>query len=41
MDKKKKPTVLITGVTGFLGSHIAFLILKDGNYIVKGTVRSI
>ena len=33
------PTVLITGVSGYLGSHVAHVFLKDGGYKVIGTVR--
>jgi len=35
-----QPLVTITGVTGFLGSQIAAVFLKDGKYQVRGTVRS-
>jgi len=31
--------VLITGITGFVGSWVTKLFLNDGNYIVRGTVR--
>ncbi|WP_087018439.1 SDR family oxidoreductase [Thaumasiovibrio subtropicus] len=31
-------TVVVTGITGFLGSHIAVQLLNQG-YIVKGTLR--
>jgi len=34
------PKVLVTGIAGFLGSQIAYLLLKK-NYKVKGTVRSL
>ena len=34
-----KPTVLITGVTGYLGSHVTLLFLEEGSYNVRGTVR--
>lgn len=34
--------VLITGVTGYLGSHIADLLLKiNPNVIILGTTRSL
>lgn len=39
MVESKKPIVLITGVSGYLGSHVALTFLKDGSYIVRGTVR--
>ncbi|XP_076036197.1 uncharacterized protein LOC143022089 isoform X2 [Oratosquilla oratoria] len=32
--------VLVTGVSGFIGSHVAKLLLEDG-YKVRGTVRSL
>jgi len=35
-----QPIVTITGVTGFVGSHVAATFLKDGKYKVRGTVRS-
>jgi nucleoside-diphosphate-sugar epimerase len=31
--------VVITGVSGYLGSHVALVFLKDGGYNVVGTVR--
>lgn len=34
-----KPIVVITGVTGFLGSHVLEQFLRDGTYAVRGTVR--
>ncbi|PCH36133.1 NAD(P)-binding protein [Wolfiporia cocos MD-104 SS10] len=34
-----KPLVLVTGVTGFLGSHIVKLLLEQG-FRVRGTARS-
>lgn len=40
MVDSSKPIVLITGVSGYLGSHVAYSFLKDGTYTVKGTVRS-
>jgi nucleoside-diphosphate-sugar epimerase len=30
---------MITGVSGYLGSHVALTFLKDGTYNVRGTVR--
>lgn len=39
MVESSKPTVLITGVSGYLGSHVALVYLKDGSFNVKGTVR--
>ena len=40
MESGKK-RVLITGITGFLGSHCLKTFLDSGNYIVRGTVRSL
>ena len=37
---ENKPTVLVTGITGFLGSQVANYLLTN-NYKVKGTVRSL
>ncbi|KAF8066905.1 hypothetical protein FPV67DRAFT_1214771 [Lyophyllum atratum] len=34
-----KPTVLVTGVSGFVGSHVALQLLKEG-FLVRGTARS-
>ena len=34
-----KPTVVLTGVSGFIGSHVAKLYLEDGSFNVIGTVR--
>ena len=39
MVESTKPTVLITGVTGYLGSQVCLCFLKSGSYIVRGTVR--
>ena len=36
----QKPTVLITGVSGFIAKHCAVEMLKSG-YGVRGTVRSL
>ncbi len=41
VECKKKPVVVITGVSGYLGSHVALEFLKDGGYTVRGTVRDI
>jgi dihydroflavonol-4-reductase len=35
-----KPLVVITGVTGYLGSQTCLTFLQDGSYRVRGTVRS-
>ena len=34
-----KPKVLITGITGYVGSQVTLSFLKDGGYAIKGTVR--
>lgn len=39
MVESSKPVVLITGVSGYLGSQVAYEFLKDGTYTVRGTVR--
>jgi nucleoside-diphosphate-sugar epimerase len=38
--ERSLPTVLITGVSGFLGSQVCNCFLLDGGYQVRGTVRS-
>ena len=35
-----KPTVVITGISGFLGSWVCLKFLENGGFRVKGTVRS-
>lgn len=37
---QKKSTVVVTGITGFLGSHIAIQLLKQGHN-VRGTLRKL
>ena len=37
MVESTKPVVVITGVSGYLGSHVALVFLKDGSYTVRGT----
>ena len=39
VESSQKPIVVITGVSGYLGSHVALAFLKDGSYQVRGTVR--
>ena len=34
-----KPKVLITGITGYVGSQVTLHFLNDGGFAVKGTVR--
>jgi len=31
----------VTGITGFLGSHVGKVLLNKGNYFVRGSVRSL
>jgi len=33
------PIVLVSGVSGFVGSHVCLAFLKDGGFRVRGTVR--
>ena len=35
-----RPIVTVTGISGFLGSHVGLQALQDGGYRVRGTVRS-
>lgn len=37
-DRSQEPTVLVTGVGGFLGGHVALQLLRQG-YSVRGTIR--
>lgn len=37
--QKEKPTVTITGVSGYVGSQTCLAFLKDGGYRVRGTIR--
>mmetsp|Transcript_20144 Transcript_20144/g.43442 ORF Transcript_20144/g.43442 Transcript_20144/m.43442 type:complete len:348 (+) Transcript_20144:69-1112(+) len=42
MSSDKKPIVLITGVTGYIGSHVCRLFLeKSDQYQVRGSVRNV
>ena len=34
------PIVLVTGASGFIASHLIKLLLEQGRYHVRGTVRS-
>jgi nucleoside-diphosphate-sugar epimerase len=36
----QKQKVLITGITGYLGSHVTKLFINDDRFQVRGTVRS-
>ena len=35
-----RPIVTVTGITGFLGSHVGLQLLQAGEFKVRGTVRS-
>ena len=35
-----RPVVTVTGITGYLGSHVTLILLREGKYRVRGTVRS-
>jgi nucleoside-diphosphate-sugar epimerase len=41
MVESSRKRVVITGVTGFVGSHICDYFLKDGSFDVRGTVRDL
>lgn len=34
------PIVLVTGASGFVATHVIKQLLEQGNYHVRGTVRS-
>ena len=36
----ERPLVVITGVSGNVGSHVTLMLLQDGGYRVRGTVRN-
>ena len=38
---ENKPLVVITGVSGYIGSHVAHKVLQNGGFRVRGTMRSI
>lgn len=38
--ESQKPRVIITGISGFLGSQVCLHFLKHGGFTVRGTVRS-
>ena len=39
-DEKQKPVVVITGISGYIGSQVCLSFLKNGTFTVRGTVRS-
>jgi dihydroflavonol-4-reductase len=40
MDKNNVKNVLVTGITGFIGSHVAVQLLNNG-YAVRGSMRNL
>ena len=32
---------MVTGITGYLGSHVGLKLLEDGSFKVRGTVRDL
>ena len=40
MTLSSKKTVLITGITGYIGHHCANELLAHGGYTVRGSLRS-
>lgn len=38
---EERPLVTITGITGYVGSHVARQFLQDGGFRVRGTVRDL
>ena len=41
MVESEKPVLVITGVTGFLGSHILLACLNEKKWHIRGTVRNL
>jgi nucleoside-diphosphate-sugar epimerase len=37
--ENSKPIVVITGISGYLGSHVGNVFLQSGAFHVRGTVR--
>ena len=40
MVESALPVITVTGITGYIGSHVGKLLLESGKYKVRGTVRS-
>lgn len=34
-----RPIVTVTGISGYVGSHVGLTLLRDGEFRVRGTVR--
>lgn len=41
VEAVQRPLVTVTGISGYIGSHVALLFLKDGGFRVRGTVRDL
>lgn len=39
MESSSKKKVVITGISGYLGSYVCDTFLRDGGFQVRGTVR--
>ena len=39
MAQADKPLCVVTGISGYAGSQVAYSLLQDGTYRVRGTVR--
>ncbi len=39
-EPRGKGTVTITGISGYIGAHVALACLEDGSFKVRGTVRN-
>jgi len=37
----ERDLVLVTGITGYIGTHVAELLIREGKYKVRATVRSL
>ena len=41
VQANNRPIVTVTGITGYLGSHVGLQLLNEGEFKVRGTVRSL
>ncbi len=39
VESTTKPKVVITGISGYLGSYVCHTFLQDGRFQIRGTVR--